>query len=102
MTTKKSKPKAVTSDYAMNEQEQDVVNKTSARRKADKTPRVKITNDRVSNYHPKEGVGLMLMMEAIGTTDADFFEVMMAQLANAAMSQGHPPVRLSSTSCFQF
>jgi hypothetical protein len=33
--------------------------------------------------HPNEGVGLVLLMEALGTADTDFFTGLLGQLANA-------------------
>src|SRR4051794_3484673 len=100
MTTKKSKPKAVTPDYTMNEQEQDVVNKALARYKGDRTPRLKVTENRVSNNHPNEAIGELLLMAAIGTEDRDFFRGMLFYLANAASLQGQPPDEIELNSMF--
>ena len=56
--------------------------------RAGRAPRVKISNDGdipvVMPDHPNKAIGCALLMQAIGTTDADFLNGFLCQLADAA------------------
>lgn len=56
--------------------------------RAGRAPRVKISNDGdipvVMPDHPNKAIGCALLMQAIGTTDADFLNGFLYQLADAA------------------
>ena len=58
---------------------------------AKSTPRVKVTDvegvSQIGVDHPDRVVGQMLLMDALGTADIDFFDGLLRQLANAG-SQG--------------
>jgi hypothetical protein len=86
MRTKKSAPKATTPKYKPTAHEESVIRKL-APRVAGSAPRLKVLDQngvpKISPDHPDRAVGQMLLMEALGTTDLDFFGGFIAQLANA-------------------
>src|SRR4051794_31822955 len=88
MITTKSELKAVEPDDPMTNHERDLVEKAQSRRKTSSTPRLIVKENRLSIDHPDEDVGELLIMEAIGTEDPDFFRALVKQLAHAALSEG--------------
>jgi hypothetical protein len=51
------------------------------------SPRLKVSENKISVEYPSEGIGQALLMEAVGTADFDFYAGLIRQLANA-VSQG--------------
>ncbi len=80
--------KEVTKPYELTPQEREGMEVYRARRKERKpAPRMKVTEKKgVSQIlpdHPDPAVGLILLMEALGTVDLDFLNGLLGQLANA-------------------
>src|SRR5260370_11538364 len=91
MTKKKPEPNAAKPKYELTSQELTALKKFSARKAAKPAPRLKVLNEKepisISPDHPDKVVGQVLLMEALGTADLDFYHGLLGQLANAG-SQG--------------
>jgi hypothetical protein len=74
-------------DYEPTKRERAVVSRF-LNEQAEWAPRVKISGPEdpgvITPDHPKKTIGLLLLMEAIGTADTDFFNGILGQLANAS------------------
>jgi hypothetical protein len=72
--------------YQPTAREQTALGKFDARRAAETAPRMKVLNGgkapEISLDHPEKAVGYVLLMEALGTTDYDFLDGLLRQLAN--------------------
>jgi hypothetical protein len=84
----KEKSKSLASSYEPTPQEHAAVKAYLARRKERPPgPRIKVSeNDgvpQVAPDHPDQVVGRVLLMGALGTTDTDFMDGLLTQLANA-------------------
>lgn len=82
----------VAKSYTPTQREREALKASGARWTGAKcTPRVKVTDvagaSQIGVDHPDRVVGQMLLMDALGTADIDFFDGLLRQLANAA-SQG--------------
>src|SRR5215471_16372877 len=81
-----SSPSIATADRKPAERELAAVTEVVGPR-AGRTPRVKISNDGdipvVMPDHPNKAIGCALLMQAIGTADADFLHGFLSQLADA-------------------
>ena len=67
-------------EYKRTPREEEVLIKLS-------TPRVKVSKEGTTKYgpdHPNNVIGTALLMEALGTTDLDFYKGFLPQLANAS------------------
>jgi len=89
----KREPDAGQTGYQPTAREQRVLGNFHARRAAEKpSPRIKVlSRDKAASItpdHPEQAVGYWLLMEALGTTDADFVHGLLKQLAHAG-SQGN-------------
>jgi hypothetical protein len=86
-TSDRGKSQVTRPSYQPNSQERDAIGKYLARRASNMGPRVKVLNDegahRISLDHPDNAIGHVLLMEALGATDADFLNGLLRQLANA-------------------
>jgi hypothetical protein len=72
----------------MTSQERTAIDKFIARSAADPAPRLKVTKGKeIAPHHPDALAGNMLLMDALGTGDLDFFNGLIGQLASAS-SQG--------------
>ena len=85
---KKPTEKAVTKPYEPTPEEQVIVEAMAARiKELPVTPRVKISEmggvAQVLPDNPDPGLGLILLMAAVGTTELDFLNGLLGQLANA-------------------
>src|SRR6266404_5231632 len=91
MTKKKPEPNAAKPKYELTSQELTALKKFFARKAAKPAPRLKVLNEKepisISPDHPDKVVGQVLLMEALGTADLDFYNGLLGQLANAG-SQG--------------
>jgi hypothetical protein len=90
MTTKKSKLNAAKPKYEPTSREQAAIDNFVARNAANPTPRLKVLTGKVATISPDHShdlVGQMLLMDALGTGDLDFFNGLINQLAKAG-SQG--------------
>jgi hypothetical protein len=92
MSTKKTESSAASLYENLSSQERTTIDKFLARKAADAAPRLKVLNDKqdviISLDHPNQLAGRMLLMEALCTTDPDFYRGLLDQLAWAG-SQGH-------------
>lgn len=85
--------KALAEPYKRTPHERAVVEAYLARRKEKPSaPRIKALKKadvtQISLDHPDPAVGQALLMETLGTTDLDFFDGLLGQLANAAAQGG--------------
>jgi hypothetical protein len=75
----------------MTSRERTAIDKFLARNAANPAPRPKVLNEKqavsISPDHPDKLAGQMLLMDALGTADLDFYNGLLGQLANAG-SQG--------------
>jgi hypothetical protein len=91
MTKKKPKPNAVKPKYEPTSQEQAAIDKFVAHNAAKPAPRLKVLNEkgtRISPAHPDQVTGQVLLMDALGTADIDFYGGLIAQLASAVLRKG--------------
>jgi hypothetical protein len=87
--TKKTETKDVVTPYEPTPYERAAVVAYVARKKEKPlAPRMKVSMKRdvatISPDHPDAGIGHLLLMKALGTTESDFIDGLLAQLANAA------------------
>ena len=70
---------------------------------AEQAPRVKAVKGEVGSSlmsdHPDNMTGHILLMEALGTADFDFFNALLGQLANASSASGEVDEQGESISC---
>ncbi|HET7021289.1 MAG TPA: hypothetical protein VFI58_11285 [Xanthobacteraceae bacterium] len=89
MSNKKSEPNAAKRE--LSPQERTAIGKFLARSAANTAPRLKVLNEkqgvRISPDHPNQSAGQMLLMDALGTADPDFYQGILHQLVSAG-SQG--------------
>ena len=89
---KKPEPNAAKTDNKMTAQERAAIDKFVARNAANPAPRLKVLNGKqavsISLDHPDNLTGQMLLMDALGTADFDFFSGLLDQLANAGSKGG--------------
>jgi hypothetical protein len=69
--------------HTVTARERAAVEKFLAEREAHPSPRLKVSDNRVSPDHPNEAIGRLLLMEAVGTANSDFLNGLIRQLANA-------------------
>jgi hypothetical protein len=80
---KASQGSAIKPEYKRTPRESAALKKIQ-REPAERSPRLKVTQSlQLVPDHPDWAVGLALLMEAVGTTDRDFFLGFVTQLANA-------------------
>jgi hypothetical protein len=77
------KQKAPKPEHTVTPRERAAMHKFLAEREAHPAPRVKISDNKISLEHPDEAVGSALLMEALGTANADFLFGLLRQLGNA-------------------
>jgi hypothetical protein len=91
MSKKKSEPNAATPYDKMTSRERSAIEKFLARNAANPAPRLKVLNGEktvsISPDHPSKIVGEMLLMDALGTADLDFFNNLLDQLARAGSKE---------------
>jgi hypothetical protein len=85
--SKRKKPDAGKVSYQPTAREQAALGKFAAQRASEGAPRMKVVNGgkapaEISLDHPEKAVGYVLLMEALGTTDYDFLDGLLRQLAN--------------------
>jgi hypothetical protein len=92
MNTNKTKRNAARPKYEPTSQEQAAIGKFFARNTARPAPRLKVLNDKegggFSPDHPVGLVGKILLMDALGTADLDFYHNFVNQLAKASSRGG--------------
>jgi hypothetical protein len=92
MTKKKSERDAAKPKYKPTSRERSAVDKFFARSDANPAPRLKVLKEKeavsISPDHPDKLVGDMLLMDALGTADLDFFKALLDQLARAGSKGG--------------
>ena len=92
MTTKKPEPNAEKPKYEPTAEEKTAVHDNIVRKTAQPAPRIKVIKDgkaiTIAPDHPNKAVGHLLLMEAFGTADDDFFYGLIEQLANAGSQDG--------------
>jgi hypothetical protein len=91
---KLQKPKSDTAPaaYEPTPREQAALGEFRSRRLAENTPRLKVSNDGnvpdISVDHQSQTVGNVLLAQALGTTDEDFIDGLLLQLANVDARDG--------------
>jgi hypothetical protein len=82
---KKSSPKekAAEPEHMITPRERAAMQRFLAEREAHPAPRLKLSGHEVSLQHPDQLVGQALLMEALGTTNLEFLDGLLGQLANA-------------------
>src|SRR5262245_56729669 len=85
MSKRKSEPNAAKRE--LSPQERNAIGKFFTRRAANTAPRLKVLNEkqgvRVLPDHPDRSAGQVLLMDALGTADLDFYHGILHQLVNA-------------------
>jgi hypothetical protein len=81
--TKKKNEHSAPAPYSPKPDERAVIEKAFKERKIAPAPRLKAEGDKVSIDHPSETVGILLMQNALGTSDRAFMVGLLTQLARA-------------------
>jgi hypothetical protein len=84
---KKPEPNAA-KPYKMTAQERTAIDKFLARNAANPAPRLKVLKGQVTTISPPNFAGQMLLMDALGTGDLDFYQGLFNQLATAGSKGG--------------
>jgi hypothetical protein len=88
------KPDPNAEKYQPTAREQAVLGKYKAQTAAEKTPRIKVSNDKkataISLDHPDGLIGYALLTEALGTVDCDFVSGLLTQLGKASSQDQRP------------
>jgi hypothetical protein len=87
--TKKKNEHSVPRPYSPKPDERAVIEKAFKERKIAPAPRLKVEDNRVSIDHPSETVGLLLMQNALGTSDRAFMVGLLTQLGRATGAKVH-------------
>jgi hypothetical protein len=83
MTAQNRKPRpAAKSNYKPTEREL-AASRKFLKERAECTPRMKVSKGALAVDHPDQIIGSLRLMEALGTTDLDFLDGLLNQLANA-------------------
>jgi hypothetical protein len=88
---KKPEPNAATPYDKMTSQERTAIDKFLARNAANPAPGLKVLKGQaatISPDHPDDLAGTMLLMDALGTGDVDFYHGLLKQLATAGSKGG--------------
>jgi hypothetical protein len=91
MTKKKPEPNAAKPKYEPTSQELTAIKKLVAQNAAKPAPRLKVLNEKgttISPAHPDQVTGQVLLMDALGTADIDFYGGLIDQLASAVLRKG--------------
>jgi hypothetical protein len=92
MTKKKPEPNAAKPKYEPTSRERSAIDKFLARSAANPAPRLKVLNEKkaasIAPDHPDKLAGQMLLMDALGTGDLDFFNGLLHQLSSAGSQAG--------------
>jgi hypothetical protein len=92
MPANKPKPNTAKPKYEPTAQEKTAIRDNYVRKTAQAAPRIKVLNEgkaiNIAPDHPNKAVGHLLLMEALGTADVDFFYGLIEQLANAGSQSG--------------
>jgi hypothetical protein len=81
--TKKKNEQPVPQPYSPKPDELALIETASKERKIAPAPRLKAEGEQVSIDHPSERVGILLMQNALGTSDRSFMVGLLTQLARA-------------------
>jgi hypothetical protein len=79
----KYKKKTAETERPVTPRERAAIEKFFAEREAHPSPRLKVSDNKLSLEHPDQLIGQALLMEAIGTANSDFLHGLLTQLANA-------------------
>jgi hypothetical protein len=92
MTKKKPEPNGARPYDKMTPRERTAIDKFLARDAANPAPRIKVLKEKkavsISPDHPDKLAGQMLLMDALGTADLDFFNGILNQLGSAGSREG--------------
>jgi hypothetical protein len=88
---KLAKAEATKQSYVEEPKERAAIQKPLSRMVKNTTPRLKMINDKISIDHPDPITAHLLVMEALGTGDADFMHGILGQLAGVTGRRGRPP-----------
>jgi hypothetical protein len=91
MSRKKSETNAMKPYDKLTSQERTAIDKFLARNAANPAPRLKVLKEKVPTIapdHPDDLAGQMLLMDALGTGDLDFYNGLINQLASAGSRGG--------------
>jgi hypothetical protein len=88
--TKKKAPSTSPEPHALKPAERAAIKKVFEQRKIAPAPPLKVENGKVSIDHPDKATGLLLMQNALGTSDQAFMFGLLKQLASA--TSGGPTV----------
>jgi hypothetical protein len=88
MTKKRAKPIAAKAKYEASPEERTAIEKAHTRKTAGPAPRLRVQDTKISIDHADPVVGWLLLQEALGSSDSDFLNVFLKQLANASGKGG--------------
>jgi hypothetical protein len=88
MTKKRIKPIAAEAKYEPSPEERSAIEKARTKKTASPAPRLRVQDTKISIDHPDPMVGWLLLQGALGSTDTDFLNVLLKELANVSSKGG--------------
>jgi hypothetical protein len=88
MAKKRVKPTVAEPKYNPSPEERTAIENARARKPTAPAPRLKIRDTKISIEHADPAVGWLLLQGALGSSDGDFLNALLKQLANASAKGG--------------
>jgi hypothetical protein len=88
MAKKITKPTIAKTKYNPSPEEKTAIESARARKATRPSPRLRIRDKQISIDHADPAVGWLLLQEALGSSDIEFLDVLLKQLANASSKGG--------------
>ncbi|HWZ40333.1 MAG TPA: hypothetical protein VNY08_18735 [Bradyrhizobium sp.] len=89
MAKKSAKPTVAEPKQNSSPEERAAIERARAKKASGLAPRLKIQDKKISIDHADPTVGWLLLRDALGSSDSDFLNVILKQLANASAKGGH-------------
>jgi hypothetical protein len=89
MAKKSAKPTVAEPKQNSSPEERTAIERARAKKASGLAPRLKVQDKKISIDHADPTVGWLLLRDALGSSDSDFLNVILKQLANASAKGGH-------------
>ena len=89
MAKKSAKPTVAEPKQNSSPEERTAIERARAKKASGLAPRLKVQDKTISIDHADPTVGWLLLRDALGSSDSDFLNVILKQLANASAKGGH-------------
>lgn len=89
MAKKSAKPTVAEPNQNSSPEERTAIERACATKASGLAPRLKVQDKKISIDHADPTVGWLLLRDALGSSDRDFLNGILKQLANASIKGGH-------------